>query len=408
MKWAALLAVLPLQAAGASLQSAEDQRLREITRFGPGACVSAFVSAAPSATCVVQTDCAQQPSFATYALRLICVDQDGGQVLHSFQEGGFDAEETFDTGIPCQRCESGDGVPKSMLAAKSSVSQQASASQSTSVNSSRMESLEREVHALATSMAHIEKVVADLKAQSNHSEEKAVRDTQLHTSAGTPMVVVEKAVNQRTGTSFALRKGQHAETVDTAEKVVTQVQARSNQSEAALRKSQLNASVDTAVEKAVADLQAASNHTEAKAVPNTQPRASVDAAVALAVADLTRSNASEAKALRGSIQPMPKLVQLHVPDSRSLPTPAPRTAVGLLRVKARKGAASSGALSGAAVQEIAASVVRAQHEAEEAANQAELDASNASSAQGGQLEQLTDVAEEDLAGLLNVTESASV
>lgn len=32
------------------------------------------------------------------------------------------------------------------------------------------------------------------------------------------------------------------------EKVVTQVQARSNQSEAALRKSQLNASVDTAVE----------------------------------------------------------------------------------------------------------------------------------------------------------------
>lgn len=36
-----------------------------------------------------------------------------------------------------------------------------------------------------------EKVVADLKAQSNHSEEKAVRDTQLHTSAGTPMVVVE-------------------------------------------------------------------------------------------------------------------------------------------------------------------------------------------------------------------------
>eukprot|EP00913_Durusdinium_trenchii_P021590 g20288.t1 len=180
MKWAALLAVLPLQAAGASLQSAEDQRLREITRFGPGACVSAFVSAAPSATCVVQTDCAQQPSFATYALRLICVDQDGGQVLH------------------------------------------------------------------------------------------------------------------------------------------------------------------------------------------------------------------KAKALRGSIQPMPKLVQLHVPDSRSLPTPAPRTAVGLLRVKARKGAASSGALSGAAVQEIAASVVRAQHEAEEAANQAELDASNASSAQGGQLEQLTD------------------
>ena len=30
------------------------------------------------------------PSQATYALRLICVDQDGGQVLHSFQEGGFE------------------------------------------------------------------------------------------------------------------------------------------------------------------------------------------------------------------------------------------------------------------------------------------------------------------------------
>ena len=41
------------------------------------------------------------------------------------QKNTEDAEETFDTGIPCQRCESGDGVPKSMLAAKSSASKSA-------------------------------------------------------------------------------------------------------------------------------------------------------------------------------------------------------------------------------------------------------------------------------------------
>ena len=31
--------------------------------------------------------------LASYALRLVCVGHDGGRVLHSFQEGTFDAEE---------------------------------------------------------------------------------------------------------------------------------------------------------------------------------------------------------------------------------------------------------------------------------------------------------------------------
>jgi hypothetical protein len=31
--------------------------------------------------------------LASYALRLVCMGHDGGRVLHSFQEGTFDAEE---------------------------------------------------------------------------------------------------------------------------------------------------------------------------------------------------------------------------------------------------------------------------------------------------------------------------
>eukprot|EP00930_Biecheleria_cincta_P059957 TRINITY_DN45672_c0_g1_i1.p1 TRINITY_DN45672_c0_g1~~TRINITY_DN45672_c0_g1_i1.p1 ORF type:complete len:603 (+),score=145.64 TRINITY_DN45672_c0_g1_i1:53-1861(+) len=102
----------------AVLTSHEQKSNTSVAHFGPGACVSAWVGT--GSHCVVQTACSKQPAFAAYALRLICVDKDGGRVLHSFETGGFEAQEIFDTLIVCDKCEAGDvdEVPQVFLAAK--------------------------------------------------------------------------------------------------------------------------------------------------------------------------------------------------------------------------------------------------------------------------------------------------
>lgn len=116
--------------------------------FGPGGCISAWLS--ESKSCVIQTSCAKHAAqLASYALRLVCVGHDGGRVLHSFQEGTFDAEETFDTHITCQRCDPCDDVERSLV----------------TVNASELQGLEEEVKLLKSSMVSMAKVVAQLKLQ---------------------------------------------------------------------------------------------------------------------------------------------------------------------------------------------------------------------------------------------------
>ncbi|CAL1133802.1 unnamed protein product [Cladocopium goreaui] len=129
--------------------------------FGPGGCVSAWLS--ESKSCVVQTSCAKHAAqLASYALRLVCVGHDGGRVLHSFQEGTFDAEETFDTHITCQRCDSGDDVEPVTAVAPAALAKERSL---VTVNASELQGLEEEVKLLKSSMVSMAKVVAQLKLQ---------------------------------------------------------------------------------------------------------------------------------------------------------------------------------------------------------------------------------------------------
>ncbi|CAJ1421042.1 unnamed protein product, partial [Effrenium voratum] len=138
------------------------------SHFGPGGCVSAWVA---DAHCVVRTACSLQPSFATYAVRLVCVDKDGGRVLHSFQEGGFDAEETFDTRLSCHHCESGDAEAVQVLLSQSA----GTAGRGEMKASAQLQSLQQEVRKLAADEALMAHMVEDLQTRVNRSEAREAR-----------------------------------------------------------------------------------------------------------------------------------------------------------------------------------------------------------------------------------------
>merc|ERR1719333_1742991 len=70
--------------------------------MGPGGCVSVWRNHASH--CVIRTRCAAK-DIASYEVRLICDDGQGGRTRHVFGEGSFDAEELFDTLIICSKCE---------------------------------------------------------------------------------------------------------------------------------------------------------------------------------------------------------------------------------------------------------------------------------------------------------------
>lgn len=103
---ALVFAAVFLPAAAVVTGRAEQYGKVNVANFGPGACVSGWVNKAKHL--VVQTACKDQPTFSAYALRVVCVDKDGGRVLHNFEKGGFDPEEIFDTLIVCDKCEAGD------------------------------------------------------------------------------------------------------------------------------------------------------------------------------------------------------------------------------------------------------------------------------------------------------------
>lgn len=71
-------------------------------RLGPQNCVSLSRSAA--GTCVIGNAC-EGVDTSSYEYAFNCWNSPRDLVRHSFGLGGFDADEEFDTSVPCERCE---------------------------------------------------------------------------------------------------------------------------------------------------------------------------------------------------------------------------------------------------------------------------------------------------------------
>jgi len=82
----------------------------EGVQLGPGNCVS--LSRSTAGTCVIGNAC-EGVDTSRYEYAFNCWNSPQNLVRHSFGVGGFDADEEFDTGVPCRRCE-----PPSKLAAQ--------------------------------------------------------------------------------------------------------------------------------------------------------------------------------------------------------------------------------------------------------------------------------------------------
>merc|ERR1719213_347004 len=78
-------------------------------KYGPGNCVSTWRDE-KSGHCFVKTDCTGKDT-TEYMFGLICED-DSGKTRHLFGKDSFDAQETFDTLIPCKTCLALDNVTK--------------------------------------------------------------------------------------------------------------------------------------------------------------------------------------------------------------------------------------------------------------------------------------------------------
>lgn len=79
-------------------------------RFGPKGCVTLSTSA--SGTCVIATDCAGE-DLSRIEFAFDCEAPQGGSwVRHSFGQGGFDAQEEFDTEVSCRMCSEPSGPSK--------------------------------------------------------------------------------------------------------------------------------------------------------------------------------------------------------------------------------------------------------------------------------------------------------
>lgn len=105
-------ALIPVATNAVSVSSLVQQtEASEVATFGPSGCVSAWRN---SGKCTVRTNCLEHNvALESYQLRLLCIDQAGSKMLHTFEAGSFDAQETFDTGITCDRCEGGDMIQAS-------------------------------------------------------------------------------------------------------------------------------------------------------------------------------------------------------------------------------------------------------------------------------------------------------
>lgn len=81
--------------------TAEAKDAGKAYNYGPSHCVS--LSRSDAGTCVIETNC-QVDAIKDFTFDFICTDGGGGKVQHSFGEGGFEAQENFDTGVWCTEC----------------------------------------------------------------------------------------------------------------------------------------------------------------------------------------------------------------------------------------------------------------------------------------------------------------
>merc|ERR1719321_1683279 len=71
--------------------------------FGPNSCVS--VSRSNKGSCTISTNCGEN-NISALEFAFVCYNPGTSvpHALHSFGIGGFEASETFDSGVRCQRC----------------------------------------------------------------------------------------------------------------------------------------------------------------------------------------------------------------------------------------------------------------------------------------------------------------
>merc|ERR1719213_1400387 len=112
-------------------------------KYGPGNCVSTWRDE-KSGHCFVKTDCTGKDT-TEYMFGLICED-DSGKTRHLFGKDSFDAQETFDTLIPCKTCLALDNVTKA-----------------TELEAENVE-LAKEVNALAAEVGGVKKTYQGLQA----------------------------------------------------------------------------------------------------------------------------------------------------------------------------------------------------------------------------------------------------
>lgn len=128
-----------------------------VSTFGPQACFSTWRNS--DGHCVLQTRC-RNVDISKYEVGFICVNSDAKPQKHMFGRSSFDAEETFDTLVPCAKCEGletqGGTTPKQ--------------------DDTEVALLEQEVEELSGGMKSLLDRVAWLKAQVavQHKSQKAV------------------------------------------------------------------------------------------------------------------------------------------------------------------------------------------------------------------------------------------
>lgn len=70
--------------------------------FGPNDCVS--VERSSTGTCVLRTQCPSEVNLETTEFAFLCVLSGGEVQKHSYGQGGFDPEETYDSSVACEQC----------------------------------------------------------------------------------------------------------------------------------------------------------------------------------------------------------------------------------------------------------------------------------------------------------------
>jgi len=81
--------------------------------FGPNGCVS--VERSSTGTCVLRTACPSETNLETTEFAFLCVLSSGEVQKHSYGEGGFDPEETYDSSVACEQCLGPNQTPQVAL-----------------------------------------------------------------------------------------------------------------------------------------------------------------------------------------------------------------------------------------------------------------------------------------------------